>query len=196
MLRSLEATILDAFGLDIDAAEPAISRECISAADVRRWMMSDELDALAALHYLVVDKNGAAIVAPRLSSDEINEFSKRYYERCLLEDRREPGNWSATRYSAAWSIVNWFARVWRNADAKRRWPAEIKRWLAAMFLAGDEALRTCLITGTLEHLFEDRQIARFFSDWEQHGILGDAYRAAIEWSEKGGTSPLGEPRPK
>jgi hypothetical protein len=71
-------------------------------------------------------------------------------------------------------------------------------WPANPYVSGDDKLRQCLVVATLEHLFENREIAKFFSDWKNQEILADAYERAIKWSRRGGRTPLGtvtrEPR--
>lgn len=54
----------------------------------------------------------------------------------------------------------------------------------------DPDLRTCLVNATLEHLFEDRDIAKYFKDWKNDPILAQAYADGMLWVEKGGVSPL------
>lgn len=190
MSNNTEKEVLEIFGFDVTSREPAITRTSVPSDLVRHWMISNDLDTLAALHYLLVDKSGARNVEPPFKEDELHAFTLRFYERCLLENRSDPGAWSATRYSAGWSIVNWFAKIWRSKSANK-WAQEIKDWLAEMYRGGDDALRTCLVTATLEHLFENKEIARFFADWRVDPTLAEAYEQASEWRRKGGTSPLG-----
>ena len=62
------------------------------------------------------------------------------------------------------------------------------------YIEGDETLRSCLVTATPEHLFEQKEIREFFSDWKQHPVLAVAHKEASEWYLGGGRSSLGNPR--
>lgn len=153
-------------------------------------METSDLDVLGALYHLLITKGGSRIVSPPLSRDELNQLSKKYFERSLLENRDDPGNWSATRYAAGWNIVTWSRQIWRDPQSQQRWAGEIKQWLAALYRKGDESLRSCLVTATLEHLFEDDDIARFFSDWRHDDVMRTPYARALDWRARGGSSPL------
>jgi hypothetical protein len=111
----------------------------------------------------------------------------RYYERCLRED--PGGEWSDSRYSAGWSLVNWMVGLWNQRPDWHQGLVEWKTWLAQQYRQGDESQRTCIVTATLEHLFEHRGLAALFADWKKDPVLGVAYREAMEWVEGGGRSP-------
>jgi len=59
---------------------------------------------------------------------------------------------------------------------------ELKKELAELYKKGDERLRICIVTATLEHLFERRDISQYFADWKNDPILKIAYSEAMEWS--------------
>src|SRR5207253_9552555 len=46
------------------------------------------------------------------------------------------------------------------------------------YRSGDSELRACIMTSCLEHLFESRRIAAYFSDWQEDPILAAAYTEA------------------
>jgi len=92
-------------------------------------------------------------------------------------------------------LASWFGRLWDAREKNKRELAEIKEWLAKTYKAVDEVVKRCIVDGTLEHLFEDRKIARYFSDWQEDPVLAIAYREAMDWSERGGASgSLGDTR--
>jgi hypothetical protein len=62
-----------------------------------------------------------------------------------------------------------------------------------MYRNGDADLRTCLVTATFEHLFEQRGMPKYFADWKNDPVLAEAYTQAMDWIEHGGDSPLGKP---
>ena len=166
--------------MDIDVEHANISP--ISHEDVMRWMQTDDVEALGALYELLTESRYYSRVKPQLDFNEYFTFMKEYYERCFLEN--PDGDWSDSRYSAGWSLAAWFKGLWNDPKVPRSALAELKSWLAGLYKAGDQDLRTCLITATLEHLFENREIARYFSDWKKDDVLNAAYNNAMEWNAK------------
>jgi hypothetical protein len=130
-------------------------------------------------------------IEPPLSISEYKDFVKYYYERCILENPQ--GQWSENRYIAGGTLVNIFATLWRDSSVPREILQELKAWLAHLYKANDAEIRTCLVQATLEHLFEQEDIRKFFSDWKDDLELGIAHKEASEWYLGGGWTPLGKP---
>jgi DNA-binding transcriptional MerR regulator len=61
---------------------------------------------------------------------------------------------------------------------------DLKKWLAKLYTAADEGLRLCIVHATLEHLFERKDIRKYFSDWQQDPVLAPAYKEACLWEGK------------
>ena len=114
-----------------------------------------------------------------------------YYERCLKEDPKS--KWADSRYSAGATLVNVFASLWRDSSVPREVVKDLKTWPGRLYAAGDESLRTCIVTATLEHLFEQKDIREFFSDWKKEPVLAIAHKEACAWYLGGGKTPLGKP---
>jgi len=89
--------------------------------------------------------------------------------------------------------VNIFAHMWRDSSVPRSVLHDLKAWLGRLYIAGDAEIRTCIVQATLEHLFEQKQIREFFSDWQDNEILAVAHQEASEWYKGGGHSSLGKP---
>ena len=70
---------------------------------------------------------------------------------------------------------------------------ELKEWLGRLYDEGDENLRTCIVTATFEHLFEQKDIRDFFSDWKKRPVLATAHKEASEWYLGGGKTLFGKP---
>jgi hypothetical protein len=129
-----------------------------------------------------------------LSFEDYQSFAREYFGRCLREDPK--GAWINSRYSAGWDLVGWIASLWKDKSAHKVALDEWKSWLADMYKQGDADLRTCLVTATLEHLFEQRGMAKYFADWKADPILAEAHAQAVEWVSHGGESPLGKEAPR
>jgi hypothetical protein len=139
--------------------------------------------------HLLIDRRFR--VQPPISIAEYVEFTKSYYGRCFREN--PDGDWSSSRFMAGTELVNISVRLWKDASVPRPVLEDLKGWLEKLYRERDQAIRTCVIQATLEHLFEQEQIREFFSDWQKDGELALAHSEASEWYKGGGSSPLGKP---
>jgi hypothetical protein len=148
------------------------------------WMRADDIECMGAIYSLITDHFDR--IQPALQFDEYHPFVLTYFQRCLLEDPQS--EWAETRYGAGHNIIGWFVWSWRDPSQRSSTVARLKEWLAALYVAGDSELRTCLVQATLEHLFENREVSDYFSDWKEQPVLSTAYGEAMEWVEGGGRS--------
>ena len=123
-------------------------------------MGTNDIECMGAIYSLITDHFDR--IQPALEFDEYHPFVLTYFRRCLLEDPRS--EWADTRYGAGHNIVGWFVWAWRTPTQRTSTVAELKEWLAALYLTGDSELRTCLVQATLEHLFENREVTRELFD--------------------------------
>jgi len=180
--------IIDKLWIAPEHAEWTPKTDVVSLSDVREWAKSSDIEILGFTHGLIHD--GRFRIEPALPLNEYKEFVKHYFERCLREDRE--GEWSDSRYSAGGEMVNIFASLWRDSSVPRETLKELKVWLGDLYKEGDEKIRTCLVNATLEHLFEQKDIREFFSDWKNDGVLAVAHKDACDWYLGGGNTPLGK----
>lgn len=148
---------------------------------VEAWMASEDLELTGAVAELISDHRQYRRIVPPLEFQVYHRFFLKYYERCLREDPR--GKWAHSLYSAGWDIVRWFTGLWDNPSIQRDVIVDLKSWLARLYVGSDDSIRTCLVTATLEHLFERPDLRQFFSDWKTDSALAVAFRQAAEWSE-------------
>jgi hypothetical protein len=172
-----------------DNAEWTPKTDVVRLDDVRRWSKSGDMEILGFTSALIHDARFR--IEPSLMPDEYKPFVTHYYERCLKEDPK--GEWADSRYSAGATLVNIFASLWRDSAVPRDMVRELKDWLGRLYAEGDQSLRTCIVTATLEHLFEQKDIREFFSDWKKDPVLAAAHKEASEWYLGGGNTPLGKP---
>lgn len=173
-----------------DDAEWTPKSDVVQLDDLRRWMQSEDIEILGFAMAMIHDARFR--VEPPLTTDSYKDFVIHYYGRCLKENPQ--GDWSDTSYTAGWDLVNIFGGLWRDPGVSRDILSALRNWFARLYVEGDETLRTCMVTATLEHLFEQKDIRKFFSDWKQQPLLAVAYEEASEWYLKGGDTPLGKPR--
>ena len=170
-------------------AEWTPKTDAVSLSDVRQWFKNDDIEVLGFTNALIHDARFR--IQPPLTPSEYRSFVTHYLERCLKEDPKS--EWADSRYSAGTTLVNVFASLWRDSRVPRDVLKELKVWLGRLYLEGDESIRTCIVTATLEHLFEQKDIREFFSDWKKDPVLTIAHKEACLWYLGGGKTPLGKP---
>jgi hypothetical protein len=163
--------------------------DVVALSDIQKWITSSDIEILGLVYSLI--SNRRFRIEPPISLPEYVRFIKHYYERCLREN--PDGKWSDSRHSAGMDLVNIFASLWRDTSVPRTVLSELKDWLGQLYKEGDEEIRTCIVQATLEHLFEQKPIRRFFSDWKKDEVLAVAHEEASEWYKGGGSTPLGKP---
>lgn len=149
---------------------------------IKRWMSTTNIEALGVLYYFVTEKKYYMKIQPYLSPKDYLEFILHYFHLCFTEN--PDNNWAHSRYEAGFNLKNWFEGFWEDKDVSRKIVEEIKSWLEKLLKNGTEDMRECIINATLEHLFENKEIRAFFSDWQKDSELKKAYSMALEWTEK------------
>ena len=170
-------------------ADPALAEimEALSAPkpiprkQVMRWLASDDLEVMGAAAYLITYSPYWERIEPPLWSQEMEDFLFRYYECCLEEDPQM--EWADSRYQAAASIYDWFKAVPDEACLEgQMFLVRLKDWLARAYVEGSDEVRTAIVAGALEHIFEEPRWRDFFSDWFADPVLASACRTAMEWA--------------
>lgn len=185
-MATLLQEVIEQFGLPEKPKSHTLAKETVVA-----WMRSSDIEVLGALYAFLMKPDYAKRIVPALAFSDYAGFLTHYFERCFKEN--PDGDWSHSRYEAAWDFASWFGTVWKNRQIDRDEVAKLKDWLAKTYKSADEPTRRCLVDGTLEHLFESREIARFFTDWKKDTELSTAYAEAAEWSAKAGRTGLMQP---
>jgi len=162
------------------------SSESIPRQRVLEWMRTDDLESMGALYSLITDH--VSRIHPALQFDEYYPFALTYFQRCLFENPQS--EWAKARYDAGMDILGWFVSAWRDPEQRASTVPHLKEWLGSLYLTGDAGVRTCIVQAALEHLFENRDVADYFSDWKERPVLSIAYAEAMEWVDGGGRSPF------
>jgi hypothetical protein len=140
------------------------------------WSRDSDLEVQGALYSFLSEASFYTRIVPPLSTGDYQEFALHYWERCMREN--PDGEWADTRYGAARALTAFIKNLWETEE-NGELLKEIKIWLERMYREGDEDMRTCLETGTLEHLFVNPEIAAFFADWLDDPLLGEAFNQAL-----------------
>ena len=163
----------------------------IPASRVRQWMANADPQVRGAT-YAFLHSAHALRVTPALSFDEVFDFTLNYYEWCIRTDP-EPGDWANNRYSAGWDMAGWFFGLW-DGRCDRKYFERIKSRLAELYKTGDAALKKAIEHAIIEHLFERKQVRKFFADWQKDPELKAAYDEGMLWITHGGKTPLSKRR--
>lgn len=178
-------TIIEEFGLPENPKTFPVAKARVDA-----WMQSSDIEVLGALYAFLTNEN-LTRVTPPLTQLEMWNFCERYLERCLREDPK--GQWAHSRYAAAWDIASLIGKLWANRAADRSALLRSRDWLARVYGDSESSVKEAIVNGTMEHLFENRNIKSLFEAWRDDPVLGEAYERAAEWSEKGGATDLVPP---
>ena len=173
-MSKLSDDIDQAFNAAGQSAQPSLS-----LSKVRGWMVSEDIEALGILGRLISSPEYFSCIQPAIPFEEYKNFFLRYYSRCFIEnpDLEEADG----RYEAGYDLMAWFTWMWSNPEIPRAALAEIKDWLASLYRNGDENLRRAIVDATLEHLFENDDIAVYFQSWKDDPILKQAHAEASDW---------------
>jgi hypothetical protein len=161
-------------------AEWIPKKDVLDGTEVKEWLDCENLEILGYLSALMADAR--VRIEPSLSIEEYIAFQKKYLETCLREN--PSGEWADSAYSAGWSLVRIFIKLWDDENVPRSYLLDLKRWVGKLYQSGDQDLRTCLVHATFEHLFERRAIKKYFSDWKADPALAGAYAQACLWNGK------------
>src|SRR5689334_6562242 len=73
----------------------------ITKADMSAWMRSGDLQTLAVEDVLV--NQAASSISPLLTVDDVDEFRRVFYGRCLRENPQDA--WTPSRDAAGWELA-------------------------------------------------------------------------------------------
>jgi len=180
-MNNVLSCILDSHG---DPENP--NCDPIDYKKAKEWMESPDLNVLGAFYSLIVKKSYAKRIKPNLSFDDYFNFLLGYYGRCLIENpmSNDVNSFLMSRYSAGRDAAIWILSFNKEDPASHLALIAIKKWIGNIYINGDRALRECIITSILEHIFIENHIVKIFQDWNAHRILKKAYKDAINFSQK------------
>jgi len=154
---------------------------------IRKWIISSDIEALSVLYVFLDEEKYFMKIKPPLSFLDYFNLIKNYFTLCFKVDHNHP--WIISRYAACSDLIGWFMSFWNDENIPRKYLEEMKEWLAKLYKEGDKDIKECLVTATLEHLFEDSGVLDFFSDWKNDPELKEAYESAKEWWDYGKSDP-------
>jgi hypothetical protein len=148
----------------------------IAHEDVKRWMETQDIEAMGALMSLLADEKHSQRIDPPIMFEEYFPFATRYYERTIRESL--DGEWSDSRTTAGWDFAKLFIQLWEDRPSYETEVKQLKKLLKKLYVEGNEEFRSDFVILVLEHLFQDPEIADYFADWQEHLALNPAYAEA------------------
>jgi hypothetical protein len=79
---------------------------------VKRWMETEDIEAMGALMSLLADEKHSQRIDPPIIFEEYFPFATRYYERSMREN--PDGEWSDSRTTAGYDFAKWFTQLWED----------------------------------------------------------------------------------
>ncbi|SRR5712692_4256514 len=159
------------------------SGKSIPGMRLAEWLTCDDLEVLGACHEALTEHFDRLDAKGKTRFREPSEFvcarMLEYFRRCLLENR--PGEFAGNRFQAGRCLYNWFLSLSARDVVEPEMLDDIKQMLADVYKFSGREVRDCIVTSCLEHLFESRRIAEYFSDWAEDPALKAAYAEALEW---------------
>jgi hypothetical protein len=140
------------------------------------WTKSTSLEDLQILSELIFKKSFYNKISPFLSINDYQNLLLRYYRRCIIENPKDDD--LTSRYEACWELLSLFNNLWKDKEKNHKQLLEIKEYFSDLYLNGDKEIQYAIIYAVLEHLFENIDIRKFFYDWKDRSLLGDAYKSA------------------
>ena len=148
----------------------------IGHAAVKRWMETQDIEAMGALMSLLADEKHSQRIEPPIGFEEYFPFATRYYERSLLEN--PDGEWSDSRTTAGYDFAKFFIQLCQDRPTYETEITQLKSLFKQLYEEGDEDFRSDFVIVLLEHLFQDPEIAGYFSDWQNEPLLNTAFAEA------------------
>ena len=156
------------------------SSEEIPKPKILLWMQLKDITAQGALYFLTNEKWDQ--IKPELTTDEICNFILKYLTTCIKENPPS-ADFIHTRYEAGWELSNWIKHLYAKGPQTHEWIFKIIHRLKNLYLEGSPEIQDCIVTATLEHIFEDKQLVKLFNDWPTDPKLNLAYEQALQWAQ-------------
>jgi hypothetical protein len=151
----------------------------IPLSEVREWMKSRSLHERGCLFGFLTRPQESAKIEPRPDLAEVDAFVQSYLRDCI--EINPDSEWTDSSYEAAWAICNWIRWLRRdpeNDDLVSGWV----KLLEELIGIGDSRVRSVIVNGTLEHLFQEKRLRKLFAHWQKDPSLRAIFEEAMLWS--------------
>ena len=112
--------------------------------------------------------------------DETCEFLLDYYLASIASTSGS-GSQGHSRFEAAQEMRSWLEKLWEQRPETEAMIQRVVQRVTEVFLEGDPAIRNCIETGFLEHVFEREELVTLFEEWKSHPELATTHEHCVEW---------------
>jgi len=157
----------------------------IPKEDVLTWMQEKDFEIRGAIYELT--SKAWNRIQPELTMEEQCSFMLHYLVDCI-RDNHQDTEWSHSGFEAAWEFASWLKHL-NKIPGTEGILATAARELTAMYRAGDDDLRNRIATGALEHIFEVKNLRKYFDEWQADPELKEEYEACSGWGNAHSKAP-------
>jgi len=152
----------------------------IAKSDVLRWMRDGDLMTRSRVFHLTA--SAWSRIRPELTMDEQCGFMVDYLLECIAShpQPQQSDDYLHTGYDAGAALTQWLKHLVAIPEAAQV-ITEVAARLEKLYRSGDEATRTRIETGALEHILERPALRPYFSHWRGDPVLCEAYEPALQW---------------
>lgn len=152
----------------------------IDAAQVLSVFENGDLEAKGALFQFLEEESFWNRIAPAIAHELLDRCYVGYLEQCVIEGRES--DWCHSRYLACADLNQMVSEQlgWGEPVAV----AAALGLLERLYRHPDSAVKTAVVNGCLEHLFEDEAIRAHFEGWRADPELAMAYDRAMAWQRR------------
>jgi hypothetical protein len=151
--------------------------EVVSRALVRTAMEREDVYVQATVYDYIMEPRYTRYIVPSLELADYLAFIPRFVRSCMqLQVSDQP---MLGQELVGYEFMQWLVSLYEDRNIPRRTLVELKCWLADFYRESDHELRLLIVV--VEHLFENKKIRRFFSDWKADPVLSRAYDEAQSW---------------
>jgi hypothetical protein len=91
-------------------------------------------------------------------------------------------DWAHSRYEAAWQLRLLLEEIWDKSSHSVELMTAYRDAIADLLLASNAHVAQAIVNGTLEHVFEDPELAAVFAAWVSNPGLAPYFHDALDWA--------------
>lgn len=155
------------------------SEEEISKDKILCWMGEEDLRIRGVLSVLTYE--AWSRIKPELTMQEQCSFMQKYLMDCL-EKNPKSGEYLLSGFEAGRELAKWV----KHLNAKENTKVVLKEVacnLESLYKKTNNETRNRIITGALEHIFENKNLIKLFEKWQYDPVLKEAFQQAWEWGK-------------
>jgi hypothetical protein len=144
----------------------------ISLELILNGMTSEDFEVMGAIYCIISSNKLYKNIHPPMSWEQCIGFLMNYFKCCIIDS--PDGDWSDSRYTAAWDYANWirflFYESWAN-----KYIQLICKDLEHLYMHSSEKIKNCIEVALYEHIFNDPKIKLKFIEYTASKEMSAVY---------------------